>query len=168
MATYQADATLTALLGERPLKASSYAADLVERSRGAAVGEFAHRLRDAIPIDADAHAAVPTHGDPNASNFIVPRRHPYVVDWDDAALADPMRDIGQILWWYVPPAQWPHTLDRWHLELDDALEHRLHWWVAAESLDVALRLSADGHHADAEAFATDARAALEHRPNPRA
>ncbi|MFN2484167.1 MAG: phosphotransferase family protein [Candidatus Limnocylindria bacterium] len=167
--TYQDDETIMRLLASSTLAPAGYAnrmlalatssaPEMTDAARG--LHELAVRLGSAEPV--------PTHGDPNASNFVLSRRRAYLVDRDDAALADPLRDIGQLLWWYVASTQWPRFFEWAETEFDDDVRDRLYWWVAAESLDVALRLHAEGKHPDARAFLTDAVAALEHRPNPRA
>jgi hypothetical protein len=113
--------------------------------------------------------AVLTHGDPNTSNLISATGGGlYLVDWDEARVSDPVRDIGQVLWWYVRPGRWGEGLDACGLPDDDATRRRIHWWVAAESLDVALGLLERGAEQEGEAFALDAAAAAAGRPNPRA
>ena len=174
VATYQRDATLRRLLGNRAVTAAGYAGYLGDRAsretRGenaaAFVGVGTRVARLASSVDTDE--LVPTHGDPNTENFIVRADAVHLVDWDDAALMDPLRDIGQLLWWYVAPAAWPRFFDAYGIADGDALRHRLHWWVAAESLEVALRLAGTGDDPGARDFLADAAAALAHRPNPRA
>ena len=111
---------------------------------------------------------VATHGDPNRKNFIV-GTDAYLVDWDDLALSDPMRDIGPLLWWYVPPREWKDLPTEIGLDYDDAIRDRLYWWVAAESLDVALRLLEGGNGgAGAADFLDDFVAAINGQGNPHA
>lgn len=43
-------------------------------------------------------ALVPTHGDISPKNFLITPHGLLMVDWDDVALADPLRDLGPLLW----------------------------------------------------------------------
>lgn len=165
VAAYQGDARLREMLGDAELPAEVYADALVRRASTSATPEVARRVQESAPTR--SVELVPTHGDPNLTNFLLAGDRAYIVDWDDAALSDPMRDIGQLLWWYVPEDHWPRALARFGLRDDTEARDRLYWWVAAESLDVALRLEAEGNQPAASGFLDDAVAALEHRPNPR-
>lgn len=109
---------------------------------------------------------VATHGDPNLKNFVL-ADCVYLVDWDDLAHSDPIRDVGQLLWWYVPINRWEHSFELFGLGGGDAVLDRLYWWVAAESLDVALRFAEGGHDEEADEFMRDFAAAIEQQPNPR-
>ena len=135
-------------------------ARLIARDPGReALGEL---LMQSIPADA-ASATVATHGDPNTANFLLSERL-WLVDWDDLARTDPMRDIGQVAWWYLDEDTWPAFVAA--CGQPPAAAKRVHWWAAVESLDVALRL-ADAHGEAAEAFLGDFDAAVSGRPNPR-
>lgn len=129
---------------------------------GHAIGELRRRS-----VDLESADLVPTHGDPNRKNFIL-ADSVYVVDWDDLALSDAMRDIGQLLWWYVPTHRWDVALDLFGVHAGEAVRERIYWWVAAESLDVALTLVERGQESGAGAFLNDFAAAIEQRRNPRA
>lgn len=114
--------------------------------------------------DLHATALVATHGDPNRKNLILGERV-YLVDWEDLAVSDPLRDVGQLLWWYVPRNQWKQFFE--HLGLDAHIaDPGAYWWVAAESLDVAMQLAERRNHVGAKAFFDDFAAAIERRPNP--
>lgn len=45
---------------------------------------------------------VPTHPDPSPVNLLVTENSLILIDWDDVSLSDPLRDIGVMLWWYLP------------------------------------------------------------------
>lgn len=109
---------------------------------------------------------VASHGDPNGSNFVVADDRLVLVDWDDLRRADPLRDLGQLAWWYLPRSAWPGFVSTAGHRWDAAVEERLFWWVAAESLDVALRLLPD-HPDVAMDFLADAGAAAARTENPR-
>ncbi len=113
-----------------------------------------------------AESLVPTHGDPSYKNFIVSGRRVYLIDWDDLALSDPMRDIGPLLWWYVPSELWREFLGAYGASFDPTLLDRLFWWVAEESLDIALALDERAYHEDVDEFLVDFAAAIRHEGNP--
>lgn len=176
---YQRDARLRALVS--PTTTLTHAKlvtgvldDLELRSRSgispppqnAALSEAISQLRR-LSTNLRATELVPTHGDPNPKNFIL-TDDLYLVDWDDLALSDPLRDLGQLLWWYVPRNRW-HTFlelfgfDEGFRELDG-----LYWWVAAESLDVAMKVAERGDLRGADEFLADFAAAIEQKANPHA
>ncbi len=109
-----------------------------------------------------------THGDPNTSNFILDRDgRLFLLDWDDACLSDPMRDIGPLLWWYVRPDRWSTALDA--AELGDGHAHgSVYRWAAIRSFEVAEWLASQGNPAEAANFARDGDAARAGMDNPRA
>jgi thiamine kinase-like enzyme len=110
---------------------------------------------------------VPTHADPNNKNFLLVRDHFYLLDWDDICLSDPLRDIGLLLWWYVPRERWPEFFIASGLAMDCTLLHKAYWWSAWTSLSVALWF--DTHTQDemgVAAFLTDCYAALTYEDNP--
>ena len=79
---------------------------------------------------------VPVHADPNITNFILDDNKIYTVDWDDIHLSDPMRDIGQFLWNYVPQNKWEDFFNEYDLELTSKRKYRLFWWISIMSLFV--------------------------------
>lgn len=166
LAALQGDARLAALA--LPLTPSSFVAQLrASSATGALPG--AARLVDelaSMTSDLDPAPLVASHGDPNASNFVGSRDALYLVDWDDLLRADPVRDLGQVAWWYLPEIDRPAFMAAAGSRWDDGVARRLTWWVAAESTDVALRLWPADRVA-AAAFIRDAEAAIGGRPNPR-
>lgn len=121
-----------------------------------------HRVDD-VPL-------VPAHTDPHPANVLVTPERTYLVDWDGIRLSDPMRDIGLLLWWFMPPEEWPLTLRRfWLPEAASATAiDRVFWWSAVTSLRAALWI--DQHVPDEGAitsFLEDFREAEARRPNPK-
>ena len=132
----------------------------VFRAAAARVGAAASSLAE-VPL-------VPTHGDPNRRNVVISGERPYFVDGDEIAMADPLRDVGQLAWWYLPRERWAEFLHLLGIEESAATLDRLFWWVATEFLEVSLTTAAAGLETDAVAFLRDFEAALAQRPNPRA
>lgn len=98
-----------------------------------ALAELRRQAQHLQPVE-----LVPVHGDPNGLNFILAHDQLYLVDWDDICLADPMREIGQWLCWYVAQDQWPSFFANYGALLDQHLSNRLFWWSARASLANAL------------------------------
>ncbi len=81
---------------------------------------------------------VVVHADPNLSNLIIAGDSIYMVDWDNILLSDPIRDLGLILWWYVPRDKWKIFFDYYGIPENQEILDRLFWWVAARSLAISL------------------------------
>ena len=94
---------------------------------------------------------VATHGDPNPQNLLVSRFGITLIDWDGAALSDPLRDVGPLLWWFIPPNRWPDLLSRYGSGLS-ADPQAIQWWAARASLLVAIWL--DAHSGDSPQIAS--------------
>ncbi|MEO5704225.1 MAG: aminoglycoside phosphotransferase family protein [Candidatus Limnocylindrales bacterium] len=178
VATYHADGPLRALLG--PSSAASHeqhVSDLLARYDRRAHGGSARcglpfgNAVEELRKQADGlrpSSLVPTHGDPNNKNFVVTDdSSAYLLDWDDLEMSDPFRDVGQLLWWYVPHGRWVELLGQLGLATDADAERSLYWWVAAESLDVSMHLADLRIRVAALAFFEDFRAAIAQQPNPR-
>jgi aminoglycoside phosphotransferase (APT) family kinase protein len=110
---------------------------------------------------------VPTHGDISPKNFLITPRGLIMIDWDDVALADLMRDLGPLLWWYFPPAAWPAFMADYGRALTPDLTQRIYWWAACVSLDITAGLLERGYREDAVGFLNDFLAAAAEQPNPR-
>jgi len=110
---------------------------------------------------------VPTHGDISPKNFLITSHGLLMVDWEDVALADPIRDLGPLLWWYFPPRAWPGFMDSYGTRLTPTLTQRVYWWAACLSLDITAGLLERGYREDAGGFLNDFLAAAARQPNPR-
>ncbi len=180
----QQDEVLTGLLRstlrETPLKehltdAATRLAERVGRAlalafRSPEIASAVERLETTRPI-VNGGALVPTHTDPSPANVLITPERVYLVDWDGIRLSDPIRDIGLMLWWFVPPERWPALLRRFWLPdaASGATIDRIFWWSAANSLRVALWI--DRHAPNdpmVESFLEDFLAAEGRHPNPKA
>ncbi len=182
VATYQRDDQLAELLGrssvatlrqhldatiEGVIADARKAAHIAFREPDvvAAVGRLARTF-----VAGEAIRLVPSHTDPNNSNFLVTPDTIYLIDWDGITLSDPMRDIGLILWWYVSEERWPEAFSQLGIRGTDrerALS-RLYWWAAVTSIRVAFWI--DRHAPSDEAvrsFLDDFHHAEQHLPNPK-
>jgi hypothetical protein len=109
---------------------------------------------------------VPIHADPNTKNILLIGDTLRMVDWDDIQLSDPMRDAGQLLWWYVARRQWDEFFAVYGLKLDEALVERIHWWAARTSFAIALWHVE--HSYNCTSFLLDFVAAIHGENNPHA
>lgn len=107
---------------------------------------------------------VPTHADPNHTNFFFTKDGIKIVDWDDVLLSDPARDVGPILWWHVSKEKWPEFFTAYEKVLED---ERLYWWVAKCSLSVAFWYLRKNDIVKAKEFLEDFKAAVMKETNPK-
>lgn len=106
---------------------------------------------------------VPTHADPSPVNMLVTKQGLTMLDWEDVMLSDPMRDVGLVVWWYLPLRRWQTFFDMYGMPMD---RNRIFWWVAKRSVELALWF--DTRHVDeqAQAFLDDFYRAVQHQANP--
>ncbi|MEO8970581.1 MAG: hypothetical protein ABI406_03155 [Ktedonobacteraceae bacterium] len=90
----------------------------------------------------------------------------HMVDWDEIELSDPMRDAGQLLWWYGARQQWNEFFAAYGLQLNEALIERIHWWAARTSFAIALWHVE--HAYNCTSFLMDFVAAIHGESNPHA
>ncbi|PLR80168.1 phosphotransferase [Bacillus canaveralius] len=75
------------------------------------------------------------HCDVNHNNWLLTEDNQlYLIDWDEAMIADPAIDLGQLLNWYVPRENWEDWLNRYGIELTKELGLRMKWYVYAQTL----------------------------------
>lgn len=109
----------------------------------------------------------PIHADPNYKNFLISKDKIYLIDWDDILLSDPLRDIGLILWWYLPKNKWMEFFNLINIVADESIFNRLYWWVAARSLAISLWfLREKGDTLEASHYLEDFLAAVDKKDNP--
>jgi hypothetical protein len=111
---------------------------------------------------------VPAHADPNNTNFLLVGQRVYLLDWDRASLSDPLRDVGPLLWWYVPEEKWPEFFAAFSPGLGKQAARKVYWWAAWHSGMVALWFARLGYPELAQPFILDFRAALRGQANPHA
>jgi thiamine kinase-like enzyme len=76
------------------------------------------------------------HNDVNHNNWLLTDdSNLYLIDWDEAIIADPAIDLGQLLYWYIPKEDWSKWLDLYGIHLTDHLKLRMRWYVYAQTLN---------------------------------
>ncbi|ALX48422.1 phosphotransferase family protein [Lentibacillus amyloliquefaciens] len=92
-------------------------------------------LEQLLPVTRNQQHVV-CHCDLNHNNVILTTKGQlYLVDWDNATIADPAMDYGYILKWYVPQEDWNDWLSRYGLDKNEALFKRMYWYLILDALD---------------------------------
>lgn len=123
--------------------------------------EFKDQARSFDPVD-----LVPAHADPNYNNFLLIGDKVYLLDWDRLALYDPIRDIGPLLWWYVPEEKWSEFFAACSMGMDEQVRRKVYWWAARQSLWVVLWFASSGYMEHALPYVLDFKAAMNRQANP--
>ncbi|KXG08847.1 phosphotransferase family protein [Anoxybacillus rupiensis] len=75
------------------------------------------------------------HCDMNHNNWLLADDGQlYLIDWDEAMIADPAIDIGMLLYWYIPEEKWEEWLHFYGVELTDDLGVRMKWYAVVQTL----------------------------------
>lgn len=172
---YHRDTQLMELLSAPPTQ--SYA-DHIQREVTRLADAMAAASADMFKTDQARHAfarfseqagqlqpvpLAPTHADPSPSNMLVTTQEMTMLDWDDVLLSDPMRDVGLVLWWYLPQRAWQAFFDVYGAPME---RDRIFWWVAKRSIELALWFNARRADEPAQAFLDDFYRAVQRQPNP--
>ena len=92
-------------------------------------------LERLLPITRDQSQVV-CHGDLNHNNLLLTNEGSlYLVDWENAVIADPVTDYGMVLQWYVPKENWNDWLDNYGLSKDKRLIERMYWYLLLDALN---------------------------------
>jgi thiamine kinase-like enzyme len=83
----------------------------------------------------DEQKPVVCHGDLNHNNLLLTNENNlYLVDWDNARIADPVIDYGMVLKWYIPKAEWNSWLKNYGVTNDTNLYERMYWYLILDTL----------------------------------
>lgn len=75
------------------------------------------------------------HCDVNHNNWLITEKNElFLIDWDEAVIADPAIDLGMLLYSYVPRSEWSSWLERYGKKLDAGLEMRMKWHTISQSI----------------------------------
>lgn len=125
-------------LGKVPLTPQTIYNDLINKSKQF---NMAVTVRKALNYLAQHRHAVKSsmlsvcHCDINHNNWLLDEHGQlYLVDWDQAMLADPALDLSMILYWYVDPSEWADWLLEYGFPPNPALQHRIQWYIVARLL----------------------------------
>lgn len=75
------------------------------------------------------------HTDLNHNNLLMSNDgHLYLIDWDNATIADPATDYGLILQGYIPREEWEIWLKKYGVEEDENIIERMYWYLLHDCL----------------------------------
>ncbi|MUV39273.1 putative phosphotransferase YtmP [Lentibacillus sp. JNUCC-1] len=99
--------------------------------------EVTHAIRvlDELLPATRGQEPVVCHCDLNHNNLLLTQTGElYLIDWDNAMIADPAMDIGLVLKWYVPVQYWGEWLQQYGMQQDTQLMKRMYWYLLADAL----------------------------------
>jgi Predicted choline kinase involved in LPS biosynthesis len=126
-------------LGKQPVSTRQIANELAARAGGRGEIPGLHRsVRFLLETaaKADHRDKFVCHSDVNRNNWLLNTSNNslYLVDWDQAVIADPAMDLAMLLYWYVEEDDWSDWLKLYGWELDHSLQLRLVWYMIAMTL----------------------------------
>ncbi|WP_249872317.1 phosphotransferase family protein [Oceanobacillus saliphilus] len=75
------------------------------------------------------------HCDINHNNLILTEDgNIFLVDWDNAMIADPVTDFGMLLKWYIPIENWNDWLIKYGVTPNSNLFERMYWYLLHDAL----------------------------------
>lgn len=75
------------------------------------------------------------HCDLNHHNLLLTNKSQlYLVDWENAMIADPVMDFGFVLKWYIPQEEWSQWLQKYGVAKDKRLIERMYWYLILDAL----------------------------------
>ncbi|WP_087972134.1 phosphotransferase family protein [Oceanobacillus rekensis] len=75
------------------------------------------------------------HCDINHNNLVLTEdNNIFLVDWDNAMIADPVTDFGMLLKWYIPKENWNDWLIRYGVTPSENLFERMYWYLLHDAL----------------------------------
>ncbi|TFJ92593.1 phosphotransferase family protein [Lentibacillus salicampi] len=128
-------------LGKKPFTPDEQFGDITARlEANSLLGEYGEvqatmtQLQRLLPDVRNQQQAV-CHCDLNHNNIILTTKSQlYLIDWDNAMIADPARDFGFLLKWYVPKGDWDEWLNRYGAAGNNHLFERIYWYLIMDAL----------------------------------
>lgn len=101
-------------------------------------------LRKILPVTRNQSLVV-CHCDLNHNNLLMSNSGEiFLIDWDNATIADPATDFGSLLKWYIDPNEWNDWLKKYKIENQDYLYERMYWYLLLDALDYIMWHSTRG------------------------
>lgn len=98
------------------------------------VRDAIHYLQRLLPVTRGQQMVV-CHCDLNHNNILLTNKGQlYLVDWDNAMIADPAMDFGSVLKWYIPQDDWNKWLQKYGLDKNEQLIERMYWYLIMDAL----------------------------------
>ena len=126
-------------MGKKPVDPEKMLLDLKQKvfeSRLAAFPVVLHQvlkyLQDKLRFMYGVKQVV-CHCDLNHNNWLLSQvGQLYLIDWDNAQIGDAAIDLGMLLHWYIPEADWADWLKSYDIDNNNYLLTRMHWYVMIE------------------------------------
>ncbi|WP_084710701.1 phosphotransferase family protein [Ornithinibacillus californiensis] len=128
-------------LGKKPITADDYFLSIQSRLQENRIQNSSIEIKDALiylenylPIARQERQTV-CHGDMNHHNLLLTEAEQlFLIDWDNAMIADPIADYGKVLNSYIPKENWKEWLKQYGIELDKPFLIRMYWYLIIDSL----------------------------------
>ncbi|GGB27055.1 phosphotransferase [Virgibacillus dakarensis] len=118
------------------LKRQLYDSSLVQKYTE--VQDALHYLQRLLPATREQKQVV-CHCDLNHNNLLLTKAGElYLIDWDNATIADPVMDFGLLLKWYIPIEDWNKWLEKYGVIRDQQLIERMYWYLISDALSFLL------------------------------
>ncbi|MFD1606842.1 phosphotransferase [Oceanobacillus luteolus] len=92
-------------------------------------------LNKLLPVTRNQQLVV-CHCDLNHNNLLMSDSGEiFLVDWDNATIADPATDFGSLLKWYIPQEEWSEWLEKYGIIRHEYLYERMYWYLLLDALD---------------------------------
>ncbi|WP_205439387.1 phosphotransferase family protein [Halobacillus ihumii] len=128
-------------LGKHPLTPHEVLTDLKENQKILGQVEPRIEIHQAIHYlenhvqEVEFARHVVCHCDTNHNNWLLSSRDQlYLIDWDNAMVADPALDLGMLLYSYIPQQDWDRWLNQYGVEPNAHLYKRMTWYAVSQSL----------------------------------
>ncbi|UAK15119.1 phosphotransferase family protein [Sporolactobacillus terrae] len=128
--------TMMKRLGKKPVTTTQLLNRLSSQARGRtetrALRQSLNFLKDTAER-AEYPKKMVCHSDINHNNWLLgeDEKNLYLVDWDQAVIADPAMDLAMLLYWYVEEEDWEDWLHLYGLKRTKSLQLRLVWHMIA-------------------------------------
>ncbi len=127
-------------MGKKPVSPSNYLIQLLNKCKqhrlleDEYISQAIKYLSQRAPA-IDNERKVVCHSDMFHENWLKGEdNHLYLIDWDQAMIADPAMDLSMILEEYVPRSQWEDWLQEYGLDETENLLERMNWYLIAQTI----------------------------------
>lgn len=129
-------------LGKRPITSDNRFKEVVDRFQQtnlmrsySEVKKSLELMEILLPITRNRELVV-CHGDIDHHNILLTEENQlYLIDWENAMIADPIVDYGMVLKWYIPQSDWSDWLTHYGKNDDKYMIERMYWYLIADTLN---------------------------------
>ncbi|WP_047981545.1 phosphotransferase family protein [Ornithinibacillus contaminans] len=128
-------------LGKKPITADDRYHAIMKRLNKNQIRHASHEIQEGVSyLETNLSIArqerqTVCHGDMNHHNLLLTDdSRLYLIDWDNAMIADPIADYGMVLNSYIPKEEWNSWLEKYGVQMDNQLLIRMYWYLIADAL----------------------------------